>query len=253
MFYEGDELVPYFAGDTPASSTYTYAWATAANASASTRTPATLREPELFVWKPGTSAWDYLQPFTTSAGLRLYCDEARVWRLVDPATHAVAGVVSLAGWNSARGADTISREDADVFATGVVVRYAWTDPDGIAHTAYDAAGTPSRVFVLDMGRPYPGPGAAAKILARRDGAGRTQEVAALVNWATTPGMEASITMPAAPLQRGKVTAVRFSLGDDALMDVSTRGLIDIPGDSWAFGPDTVTWENVVGTWATFKW
>jgi hypothetical protein len=232
MMYLGGELVAPFSGSTPADPLYTYAWQGVVNASPSTRTPAVDRPPELFVWKPGVTGWDLLEPLTSQAGFRLFCDELRVWRLVDPAEYVVDGFVVIHDGNATDGTDTISREDAEVFATGVVVTYLWEDSTGTARVQYDTAGTPDKVVVIEYRRPYPGPGAAAKILARRNGSGRVEDVTALVQWEATPGMVASITLPVTPNQSGKVDAVTFALDDTALMDLATRGLIDIPADSW---------------------
>lgn len=252
MLYEGTELIPYFDGSTPSTSTYTYKFSGTAHASPSSRTPVVSRPPDLFEWKPGTTAWDFLQPLVTPSGLRLFCDELRVWRLIDPSTYEVPGFVWLSSVNAVDATDTISRDDAEVFATGVVVRYVWEDREtGDTRTAYDSAGTPEKVVVIDYARAYPGPGAAAAILARRNGTGRTQDVAALNDWATTPGNVASITLPDTPEQQGKVSSVRFSLGDDAVMSVGTRGLIDIPPGSWlAWTPADQAWQDVADavTW-----
>lgn len=251
MLYEGTELVAVFDGATADTASYDYKWSGTAHASPSSRTAIVARPPDLFVWQPGTTAWDFLQPLITPSGLRLFCDEARVWRLIDPATYEVPGYVRISA-NAIEGIDTISREDAAVFATGVVVRYIWEDREtGDTRTAYDAAGTTSKVVVIDYARPYPGPGAAAAILTRRNGTGRTQDVSALTEWITTPGNVASITLPDTPEQQGKVISVRFSLGDDAVMSVGTRGLIDIPAGSWlAWTPADQAWNAVADsvTW-----
>jgi hypothetical protein len=251
MVHEGTEAIPFFHGSFGADSGYTYAWSGVTNGSSSARTAKTDRPPDLFVWKPGTTAWEFLEPLTSSAGLRLFCDEKRVWRLIDPATYSVPGFVSIAPTNATAGVDTISRDDAEVFATGVVVRYAWEDANGVPQIRYDVAGTSDKVVVIDYTRPYPGPGAAAQILKRRNGTGRSQAVTGVVQWGATPGQEASITLPGAPQQKGKIIAVDFSLDDDPLMDVTTRGLIDIPSGTWAASPPTEKWNTVVGTWDTY--
>jgi hypothetical protein len=242
----GPEAVPYFDGNgsIPADPHYTYSWSGTVAASQSERSAIVDRPPELFSWKPGTTAWDFLSPLLTTAGLRLFCDEVRVWRLIDPAAYVVDGFVRLSTFNVVTATDTISREDPEVFATGVVIRYAWQDDDNVGQLAYDTAGTPEKVAVIDYARTFPGPGAAAAVLARRSGTGRTQDVDALTLWDTTPGADASISLPDAPEQQGKVSSVRFSLGDDAVMSVGTRGLIDIPPGSWlAWDPDQ-TWVEV---------
>jgi hypothetical protein len=154
MVHEGDRVIPYFDGATPADAGYTYVATGAAHVSASTRVPKVERAVELYDWNPGVSAWDFLQPLISLAGFRLFCDEARVWRLIDPATYTVSGVVTLEPGNLTDGIDTIERDAAEVFATGVIVRYTWRDVTGISKTAYDVAGTPEKaiVFHLTTGR-----------------------------------------------------------------------------------------------------
>jgi hypothetical protein len=210
------------------------------------------RPPELFVWKPGVTAWDFLQPLLTPVNIRLFCDELRVWRLIDPAEYDVPGYVTVNPGNAPAGTDRITREDAEVYAPGFDIRYRWEYAPGLPQVAYDVAGTPEKVVTFEYRRPFPGPGAAAAILARRSGTGRVQAVTTLANWSTTPGMYARITLPLSPEQDGKVSRVRFSLGDDALMDVGTRGLIDIPDGSWLDWDADEAWQDVGDsvTWAS---
>lgn len=219
----------YFDGDTLDTAQYVYAWEGAQDSSMSTRTAVVERSPEVYRWTPGVSAWDFLAPLTSQAGLRLYCDENRVWRLIDPAEFSIPGRVSIAQWNTIEGVDRISRGDANVFCTCVVVRYRWRDEQGVQQEAYDIAGTEGRVLLWEYDRPYPGPGAAAAMLARRQGAGRVQDVTALADWTAVPSMEASIALPATVEQVGTLQSVKWSL-TDGLMRVGTRGLIDVlPG------------------------
>jgi hypothetical protein len=219
----------FFDGDTADTPNYVYAWEGPQDASPSTRTAVVERRPELFTWLPGVSAWDFLTPLTAAAGLRLFCDETRGWELIDPATYKVPGRASIAGWNATRGLDRITRDDPNVFCTAVVVRYRWEDSDGQLRTAYDSAGVPGRVLVWEFDRAYPGPGAAAAILARRQGQGRVQEVTAVSDYTLTPGSEVAITLPGTIEQLGRVTRVSWSL-TGGLMDVSTGGLLDLlPG------------------------
>lgn len=229
MLHEGSEVIPAFDGTSATDANYVYAWAGDAHASQSTRTPTVERSPELFRWEPGVTAWEFLSPLTSQAGLRLFCDEQRVWRLIDPAEYSVPGRLSIAGWNATEGVDKIDRADPNVFCTGVVVRYRWRDEAGTEHVAFDSAGASGKVLVWEYERPYPGPGAATAILARRASAGRVQDVTALADWGATPGMEASIALPATLEQVGTLTSVKWTL-TDGLMQVGTRGLIDVlPG------------------------
>lgn len=243
MLHEGDVVVPYFDGDTADDGAYTYEWAGDADASASSRTPLIDRPREMLIWEPGVTAWDFLAPITATAGLRLFCDELRVWRLINPATYSVPGVVAIAGYNATEGIDRVDLEDQNANCTGVVVMYRWQDPDKIERRATDAAGEPGRVLRFEYDRPYPGPGAAAAILARRQGAGRVQDVTALTDWTVTPSSEASITLPATVQQIGTLRSVRWDI-KSGLMRVGTSGLLDaVPGSWLAWDPDEA-WEDV---------
>ena len=251
MFYEADELVEYFDGD-QGDDFYTYSWDGTAHASSSTRVPleGTERDPTLFTWNPGVTAWDFLEPFTSAAGLRLFCDERRDWRLITPEEYEVPGLVNVTPTNASEGKDSISREDAEVFATGVVVQYDWTDYVGIPRVAWDSAGTPEKVFLVRYARAYPGAGAAAAILKRRNGTGRTQDVEAIAQWDATPGMDSRVSLPDAPLQGGKVTLLRWDF-EFPVMRVGSAGLTDIPANSWNSVLPTLAWNAALGTWNTF--
>lgn len=186
---------------------------------------------DMLTWKSGTSAWEFIEPITASLGLRLYCDETRVWRLVAVEGYALPGRVTMSPLNSTEGSDTIDRAQVDVSATGVVVRFRWTDQDGTQQERIDSAGTPERVAVIDVATPYPGAGLAQAILTRRTGRGRVQDVTSLAQWSATPYMEASVSLPGTAEQIGRVQAVEFNAGDGT-MRVVTRGLTAAPPESW---------------------
>ena len=243
MLHAGAEPVAPFTGSTAATATYTYAWQGVANASAATRTPASERLPESFVWPPDVSAWDFLEPFTAQAGFRLFCDESRVWRLVDPATYTAPGVLALQGGYATEGSDAIALGDPEVYATGVVVRYRW-EADGGQYERIDSAGVPGLVRVIPINRPYPGPGLAAAVLSRMTGRGRVQDVTALADWTASPGMSATITLPGTLDQTGQVRSIEWGL-TSGLMAVTTAALIDIiPGSIDAL---TGTIDALTGT------
>ncbi len=242
MFNEGP-LTSYIDGSLAADTYYSYAWDDGTDTT-STRTPFVERDPDLYTWEPGTSAWDFLDPFTASSGLRLFCDEERKWRLIDPDLYSVPGVLSLSAARSTEGTDTIGLGDPEVYCTGVVVIYSWVDREGIPRTRRDTAGSPGLVLVVGIDRPWPGAGVAAAMLARRSGQGRQQEVTALARWSATPAMQASISLPGTVEQVGQLEAVEWGL-TDGLMNVKTRALTDlIPGSI-----DTLagTIDTLVGT------
>lgn len=230
VFAEGTRVDQWFDGDRPDDTTYTYDWTPTQRATPSVRVPVDgPREPETLFWPAGVTAWEFLEPLTVGAGLRLFCDEHRVWRLIDPAEYVVEGVLSLSGRASVAGEDRISRDDPDVWCTGVLVRYRWTDRQGIERARDDYAGEPGRLLVVELERPFPGRGVAAAILARRDGQGRVQEVESLARWGAQPSMQVNITLPGTNEQIGQLVAVEWGL-TDGLMNVRTRALTDlIPG------------------------
>lgn len=232
--YSGDPSdVAYFDGDTTDTAQYNYAWPPNAAAHASPATRTVLIDaatPDALVWKAGTSAWDFLEPLTARTTMRLFCDEVRDWRLIDPGAYTIPTLVALSGLNSTDGADTITTGNPDLYATGVIVNYKWTgDADGIQYERSDTAGLPGIVRVVELNRPYPGPGVAAAILSRMDGRGRIQDVTAVSDYTVTPAMRAQINLPGTDEQTGDVAFVTWSL-TDALMSVGTLDLIDIiPG------------------------
>lgn len=227
MFTEGP-VVPYHDGSTPADAYYVYSWDDGTDTT-STRTPIKEREPSSFTWGVGVTAWDFLDPFMASVGLRLFCDELRTWRLIKPETYTAPGLITLSDAEAVEGDDEINLGDPNAYCTGVAVRYTWTDSNGDRRSRTDAAGLPGNVLLVDIERPWPGAGVAQAMLNRRKGQGRVQEVAALHRWSTTPTMQCVITLPGTYEQLGSVLAVTWGL-TDGLMNVRTRELTDIiPG------------------------
>lgn len=218
MLVQDTELSAYFDGATTGSATYIYAWADDTNASASTRTPVIDRPRELFSWTPGQTLWDFLDPLLDASGLRLYCDEARVWVLTNPDNSDGLITVVEKGVNMIDAADTISRND-DTWADSVVLLYRWTDrATGLQKEQYATAGTAGgRTYTRTYeDTPYPGPGAAAFVLARLSKRGRRSEVvrstsivAAAYNWRAWLYLtDEPYTNPLT----ADVTAVTFDLG-----------------------------------------
>lgn len=237
-------------GSKPDDANYTYDWQPDPNNSPSARTAIVERPLESLKWPAGTSAWAFLEPLCASVGLRLFCDEQRVWRLIDPQTYSLDRTVTAAPYNTTEGTDGIDRDDAQ-YITGVIVRYTWTDEAGTARTRDDTAGEAGKVLLIELPTPFPGAGVAAAILTRRAGQGRVQDVTCLPDWAATPGMGAAISLPGTTDQLGTVQSVEWDLAT-GLMRLGTRGILPAgPGTwlnaawdiSWATVPDTTTWAT----------
>lgn len=207
---------------------------------------------EPLYWPAGVSAWDFLLPVTAAAQLRLFCDEQRRWRLV-PSDYTVDGVVSATPATAREGTDRIDR-DGDTWADGVIVRYRWRAQDGTSMEKLDIAGTNGKVQIIDIARPYPGPGAAEFRLNRLRGQGRTQNAVAIADHTAAPGMEARITLPGAADQVGRLQAVVLGL-TDGFMELRTRGLTDTASTAYIFGAPGISYDDVpAGTsYDEFDW
>ncbi|WP_223693796.1 hypothetical protein [Leifsonia poae] len=253
---ETDGVAPlaYFDGSTLHTDLYNYQWSGIAHASTSSRTPVFQRDPQTLSWAPGESAYDFIQPVLEQAGLRLFCDEHRVWRLVD-SSYSVEGLVTVAtGYNVYDASDTISRsatsdDGVPLWFDAVVLKYVWNDTENIEQVRYDIAGplNASQVYTREIARPYPGPGAASYILSRVNGRGRMLDLTAAIDYLATPGMEVSASLPGTLAQTGYTSSVTWDFDDDT-MKVGSRGLTDTPANSWYF--TSGSWASQSSTWAT---
>ncbi|RZU64610.1 hypothetical protein EV379_0913 [Microterricola gilva] len=237
---EGTETA-YFDGDTADTADYGYNWTGAAGKSTATRTALVDRSPELLNWKPGESAWDFVQPLFQAAALRLFCDEARKWWLVD-GSYIASGQTQLStAKNLTKAVDQISRDDDDWFDAALFI-YRWRDSTGAAQEAIDWYAEPgrSRVRTFILERAYPGPGAARYAVKRAAGRGRTLDVSAVSQYAVKPTQPVTVTLPATPIQTGVVASVAWDLATDE-MAVKTRGLTDTPPTAWIFLPAGTSW------------
>lgn len=215
----------YFDGAMATDDYYSYVWDGTAHASTSRRIRLDDRDPRLLFQDPGEKDFDVLQQLVQAAGLRLFCDESRDWYLVDPTDAIVAGLLELE--DTRRGRDRISRERGD-WADAVVVKYTWIGEDGTQQVRYDAATNGGTCLqLIEWDRPWPGPGAAAAILARYAGRGRVQEITAPPDLTATPAIALTTELPNAPAQEGYASRVTYTLDESALeMSIIARDLVD---------------------------
>jgi hypothetical protein len=251
MFNAGAVALDYFDGNAlngREAGLYATSWLSGID-SASTLT--NLPNSDAMIWAPGLTAADYVNPLVNAAGLRLICDELRRWWLVTALE--VDGQINVSTETGViSGEDTISRNDDSPWYDSVVIRYEWTDTDNLPQLAYDIAGTSGgRTLLQVVPRIFLGAGAAAAILERAQGKGRTFQVSSQSNYTATPGISVSIALPDTELQTGTLSSVSWSF-PDSVMRIGSRGLTDTPAGAWLLAPTGRTWSNQpANTWNTY--
>lgn len=193
---------------------------------------------------PGMEIWGTLEPFVQQSGLRLYCDEDRVWRLV-PGDATSTNLLRLGDDSVVVGPidDTIDR-DADVWADGVVIIYRWKDSAGDQQEAFDAETIvypPTKVKVMEYAAPYPGAGAADHVLTRAQARGHQLDTRAVNNYLARPGQQFVTPIEDGTLQGGHIVSVVWSIDDDR-MTITPRDLQTVNADAWIPQP-TGTWAD----------
>lgn len=249
--YTGDPAdTAYYDGATPATPGYAYAWTGPVNGSTSKRTALISRSIDLMRWKAGVDALRFLAPMIQAAGLRLVCDEARVWTL-RPVDYQASGALSFRPGVNIIDADDVISRDENEWCDAAVVVYTWIGTDGRTLTAVDAfslSATRSRVVRLERSTPYPGPGLAAYTVHRAQQRGRVVTVETPTVWTARAESPLQIILDGAPTQIGTVTAVTFDLGE-ASMTVTAR-TTDTPASAWVLIPTGERWIDspVGGSW-----
>lgn len=204
------------------------------------------RDADLLVMRAGVSAMDFLVPIVQAAGLRLMCDENRVWTLRDEDYSAPGALAIRHGLNLIDGTERISRSDEHWF-DGAVVIYTWTDAIGTARRMVDSFAlttTPSRVVTIERTDvPYPGPGFAEYVVRRAQGRGREVSATAVADWTARAEQPVQIVLDGAPTQVGRASRLVFDLDRDE-MTVSTR-TIDTPAGAIDLLPGTI--DALTGT------
>lgn len=181
--------------------------------------------PESAVWGPGVSAWDYVSPLVQAAGMRLWCDEMRQWRL-EPAGLPTGVTTTLSDSENAIEIDFTTDRDDELWFDAATVKYEWTDSGGLRQVAYDTYATTgwTKSETFSYARPYPGPGAAQALVERALRLGRDFEATAVNDYTAYPGNALVIQRTGSPNQGGFVRAVNWSFPSNE-MRVQTRGMV----------------------------
>jgi hypothetical protein len=218
------------------------------------------RPADSLIWQPGQKASDFIYNIVTAAGMRLFCDESRQWRLVK-STYSPGSLAYLAyGLNLYSINDTVGRsqqaiDGSPLFMDSCVINYSWEDSAGNSRTAtdpYTAVANPTSTLTLNLNKPFPGPGAAAYWVSRNKARGHAFDLTARFDVTFTPGQAVNVDVPTSDIQDGFVSSVSWSLRAQE-MTVVTRDLIEYTPLSWAQQPASLTWANIptTTTWANF--
>lgn len=188
-------------------------------------------------WFPGTTGWDYVEALAQTANLRLWCDEQRVWRL-DPRDTPLGDPTVLNEFTEA--GERIDRDGQ--WFDGVVVTYEWTDDSDVRRTRRDIAGgsAASRIRHVLYRTPYPGKGAAKRMLDRGTRRGRILDLEAVSRYTVTPNGPLTAYPPDTAVQTGIVQAVEFTFPENR-MRVTSRGLVDTDLSAWLLIPTGESW------------
>lgn len=240
----------FFDGESTDTAHHAYAWTGATNASPSTRVAVSGRSFDMLRWKAGRSALSFLMPIVQVCGLRLVCNENRVWTL-RPEGYTAADSLSIRhGVNLIDGTDKVSRDDQTWF-DAAVTEHAWTAEDGTQQHAVDAyalSASYTRLRTFEKNTPYPGPGFSAYVVRRAQGRGRAVSATCVTDWRARAEQPISIVLEGAPIQTGQTSRVDFDLDRDE-MTVSTR-TTDTPATAWILLPTGHRWIDspVGGSW-----
>lgn len=231
MFYQGNELIPFFHGGTPDDAHYTYDFQAAPYMSTSSRRPVIERRPESLLWSAGVSAMQFLHPLLMQAGFKLVCDENAEFSLRDDA-YAAAGSQSYAyGTDIIEVDGTVSR-DADDWYDAAVVIYKWRDADGIEQERTDAFATsmfPTKVQRIELNdTPYPGAGRAEVMVIRAQARGRTVTVGSVARWTEQIAQPVTVTIDGIPTQVGPASRIEWNLDDDTVRVTARTTNVETP-------------------------
>jgi len=203
-----------------------------------------LDEPFQFM-KAGDILWSTLNPVVQQTGLRLYCDEARLWRLkLAPENNNEILFNTIGSDVTISQEDDISRED-DLWGDSVVVLYRWTDLSGTSYSNFDSATDsfpPTKTLVVEHATAYPGPGAARQLLNRAQGRGQNLRATVVSDYSVRPGHQFATVDQHGTIYTGHVRSVSWNLDDDT-MTIQPRDLVETPSTAWVLLAPGEAWND----------
>jgi hypothetical protein len=216
--------IEYFDGLMADDTHYSYDFTDDQWASPSERTPLIdAAEPEALIWRAGQTALDFLAPLIQRFGLRLVCDELRLWTLRDEEYVAPGSIEVRYGVNMHRGSDAVGR-DSGAWFDARVTRYRSKSMSGAVRDIFDTFALndpPTLVTLLELEAPYPGAGRSEYAVRRAQGRARDVEATRRADWDERAEQSVVIVLEDAATQTGKTQAVTFNIVDNEV-SITTR-------------------------------
>lgn len=184
--------------------------------------------PDSLIWNPGDSAWDYIAPPLQAAGLRLWADERRRWRLTAPHEYQRNGFglgnLVLGGDDIIAIGSRIDRTD-DGWFDAAILTYEWTTLAGTAAKQVDSFALDdwTKAYSETIRRPWPGPGAAEQLVRRANARGRQVPSTAISMPTVYPGDILILNSGVLPPLNGRIKSIEFDLARDE-MTITPRDL-----------------------------
>lgn len=175
------------------------------------------------IQEPGQSGWSMIEEAAGRAGVSIYCDPDRTWRIA-----AAQALVSEVALNFNTGGGGIVKEansvySRDSFRNAVCLKYSWTDSGNVARTVYGHAYIKTGPFAVSaigynshyQTRDKPATqgqadNAAAAVLTALARRGRSFVLESISAYWLRPGMTITATLPEGNQERLLVSAVYFN-------------------------------------------
>ncbi|WP_156380231.1 hypothetical protein [Arthrobacter sp. Soil762] len=194
---------------------------------------------EDLVQEPGQSGWDLTVESASRAGVSVYCDPDRTWRIAKPQELSSKTALNLTTGGGGIIIDSNSVYSRENFHNAVCIKYAWKDDSNVDHVVYGHAFIATGpLSLIEIGynsyfeeRNVPATqaqadAAASAVLTAHSRRGRSFSVAAVSAYWLRPGMTVTATLPEGEQERVLVSAVYYNFPSGS-MSVRLRQPEDI--------------------------
>lgn len=176
------------------------------------------------VQEPGKSSWEMINEMAKRAGVSVYCESDRTWKIAKPQELSADTALNLTAGAYGILIETNSVTNRDRFKNAVCVKYEWRDANKVEHLVYGHAYIQAGPFSLEeigynsefVDRDVPATqaqanAAATSMLIALSRRGRSFVLEAVSAYWLRPGMTVTATLPEGEQERLLVSAVQFNL------------------------------------------